>query len=104
MTEAREWTAKPEQPLAIPAEYARCQANEVTILSSKAIREFRCASYEVLGPVCKFHDVLIDTSERNARGKVTLQRVSYHPEVILANTGFMAVPVPKNGASEPPAD
>ena len=91
---SQEWTAKPEEPLAIPSEYVTGLAYDIMILSSKNLKTFQCRSYELNGQTCKFLDVIMDTGERNARGKVTLQRVSYHPEVILANTGFMAIPLP----------
>lgn len=92
--ESKEWTAKPDELLMIPEEYQKCLVYEITILSAKKLMIFQCASYEVNGQVCKFHDVLLDSSDKNTRGKVTLQRVSYHDEVILANTGFMAWPLP----------
>ena len=102
---SKEWTAKPDEQLMIPEEYNRCFVYDITILSAKRLMNFQCASYELDGQTCTFYDVILDTSEKNARGKVTLQRVSYHENVILGNTGFMAVPIPANAepsASETP--
>ncbi len=92
--QSKEWTTKADEQLLIPQEYQRCLVYDITILSAKRMMNFQCASYKLDGQTCTFHDVLLDTSEKNARGKVTLQRVSYHEVVILGNTGFMAIPIP----------
>ncbi|MDD5510466.1 MAG: hypothetical protein PHI12_06635 [Dehalococcoidales bacterium] len=91
---AKEWTAKPDGQLMIPEEYSKCLAYDVTILSAKKMMNFQCGGYETNGQTTTFRDVLLDSSEKNARGKVTLQRVSYHDVVVLGNTGFMAIPIP----------
>ncbi len=99
--QSREWTAVPEEKLKIPEEYYRDQNYEILILSAKkTFSQITCTDYELEGDVCKLHRVFIDTSEKNSRGKVTLQRVSYHEEVDLVNVGFMAIPLPRDSASE----
>ncbi len=102
--ESKEWTAKAGEELLIPADYINDLAFEIMVLSSKKLMTFQCASYKLNGQSCTFQGVILDTSERNARGKVTLQRVSYHEEVILANTGFMAIPIPRPATSAEPTD
>ena len=97
---SQEWTAKPDEQLMIPAEYLKGLAYEIIILSAKKLMTFQCASYNLDGNTCTFNGVIMDTSEKNARGKVMLQRVSYHEKIILGNTGFMAIPIPEPGASE----
>ena len=99
--ESKEWTAKPDEELAIPEEYLKGLAYEILVLSSKKVFTFRCVSYELKEQTTIFHRVIMDTSMRNARGDITLHRVSYHEQIILANVGFMAIPVPAE-ASPPP--
>lgn len=93
--ESKEWTAQPDSDLQIPAEYLTGLKYEILVLSSKKVFTFRCASYKLKGQTTIFQRVIMDTSLRNARGQITLQRVSYHDKVILANVGFMAIPVPE---------
>lgn len=104
--ESKEWTALPNEELKIPEEYLTGLKYEIIVLSSKKLFTFRCRDYSpgMTSNYCILSHVIIDTSKRNARGDVTLQRVSYHAEVILANVGFMAIPVPESEASETPAD
>lgn len=98
---AQEWTAEPGAELRIPEQYLTDLRYDITVLSSKKLFLFRCVGYSLDGNICTFHGVIIDTSKRNARGAVTLQRVSYHERVVLANVGFMAIPVPtETGVSE----
>lgn len=99
---SQEWTAKPDEQIMIPPQYLDKLSYEIIILSAKKLMTFQCASYELKGQVCIFHNVILDTSEKNARGKVMLQRVSYHEEIILGNTGFMAIPIPEPSASAIP--
>lgn len=88
---SQEWTAKPGELLEIPAEYLVDLKWDIMVLSSKKVTTLQCREYDQNG-VC--HGVIWDTSETNARGKVTLQRVSYHEVVYLVNVGFMAIPIP----------
>ena len=96
--ESKEWTAQAGEELRIPAEYLTGLKYEIIVLSSKKLFTFRCVDYSLDSNICSFHHVIIDTSKRNARGTVTLQRVSYHEQVILANVGFMAIPIPETEA------
>lgn len=100
--ESLEWTSDAKGQLLIPERYVKDLAYEIIVLSAKKLMTFQCVSYELDGQVCKFKGALLDTSERNARGKVTLQRFSYHAEVILGNTGFMAIPIPELSTSPTP--
>ena len=102
--ESKEWTANPDEELKIPAEYLTGLQYEILVLSSKKVFTFRCVSYELKEQATIFSRVIMDTSKRNAKGDITLHRVSYHEEIILANVGFMAIPVPENEASPPQAD
>ena len=108
MMESKEWTAKAGEQLLIPAEYLTGLQYEILVLSSKKVFTFRCANYELQGQTTIFNQVIMDTSKRNARGDVTLHRVSYHEHIILANVGFMAIPVPEteteSEVSPPQAD
>lgn len=102
--ESKEWTAKADEELRIPETYLKGLQYEILVLSSKKVFTFRCVSYKLKGQTTIFRRVIMDTSMRNARGDITLHRVSYHDKVILANVGFMAIPVPETEASPPPAD
>lgn len=99
--ESKEWEAKPGEELQIPAEYLTGLKYEILVLSSKKTFTFRCVKYSLKGQTTIFQGVIMDTSKRNARGDVTLQRVSYHEQVILANVGFMAIPVPEESEASP---
>ena len=102
--ESKEWTAaKPDEELKIPAEYLTGLNYEILVLSSKKVFTFRCVSYDLKEQTTIFRRVIMDTSMRNARGDITLHRVSYHEQIILANVGFMAIPVPDD-TSPPLAD
>ena len=98
--ESKEWTAKAGDQLRMPEQYLKGLKYEILVLSSKKVFTFRCVSYDLTGQTTIFHHVIIDTSMRNARGDITLHRVSYHEQIILANVGFMAIPVPESEASE----
>ena len=102
--ESKEWTAAPDEDLLIPEEYMIGLNYEIIVLSSKKVFTFKCAEYSLEGNVYTLHRVIIDTSKRNARGQVTLQRVSYHEKVMLANVGFMAIPIPESEVSQQSGD
>lgn len=99
--ESKEWTAPPDEELRIPAEYLTGLVYEVIVLSAKKLFTFKCGSYELSGQLSTFHRVIMDTSKRNARGDVTLQRVSYHEQITLGNTGFMLIPIPDEVSPQP---
>lgn len=90
------------EPLAIPAEYLQDLAYDIMILSAKTLKTFQCVDFKLDGQVFCFNRVIMDTSEKNARGRVTLLQVSYHEKVILGNTGFMAIPIPTPEDAGPP--
>lgn len=100
--ESKEWMAKPDEELQIPSEYLTGLQYEILVLSSKKVFTFRCVSYDLKEQTTIFHRVIMDTSLRNARGDITLHRVSYHGQIVLANVGFMAIPVPESETSPPP--
>lgn len=99
--ESQEWTAKASEELLIPPEYIKGLKYEILVLSSKKVFSFKCVSYKLKGQMTIFHRVIMDTSLRNARGDITLHRISYHKQIILANVGFMAIPVPESDTSPP---
>jgi hypothetical protein len=99
--ESKEWTAKAGEELRIPEGYLRDLKYEILVLSSKKVFTFRCVSYNLKGQTTIFRRVIMDTSMRNARGDITLHRVSYHEQVILANTGFMTIPLPEENQGDP---
>jgi hypothetical protein len=39
-----------------------------------------------------FTDVIMDTSKRDAEGRATLVRMTYHPQISLVNIPFMVLP------------
>lgn len=39
-----------------------------------------------------FYDVIMDTSKRDAEGRATLVRMTYHPQISLVNIPFMVLP------------
>jgi len=54
---------------------------------------FRCREYErAADGQWRFTGVVIDTSIKNAKGEVEMARLTYHPEVVLVNIGFMVIP------------
>lgn len=93
--ESKEWTFRPDEPPLIPKEYLTGLKYEILVLSSKKLFQFKCTDYVLEGQVCTFNNVIMDTSVRNARGDVKLQRISYHETIVLGNTGFMAIPIPE---------
>lgn len=102
--ESKEWTAKADEELQIPAEYLEGLKYEILVLSSKKVFSFRCTDYAIKGQVITCNNAIMDTSKRNARGDVTLQRVSYHDKIHLINVGCMAIPIPESEVSSPQAD
>jgi hypothetical protein len=99
--ESKEWIFKPDEPPLIPKEYLTGLKYEILVLSSKKIFQFKCRDYALNGQVCVFNHVIMDTSERNARGQIQLQRISYHETIVLGNTGFMAIPIPETEITSP---
>lgn len=97
--EQNQWEAGPGEDLAIPEAYVTGLKYEIVVLTEKKAYTFRCADYEPMhegANAWRCIGVIIDTSKRNPKGEVTLKRLSYHPEVTLANVPFMAIPAPEN--------
>ncbi len=93
LLEQNQWQAGPDEELSIPEVYITQLKYEIVVLDQKKEFTFRCSEYEfkAIG-VCRFSNVIIDTSKLNAKGDVELKRVTYHPEIVLANVPFMVVP------------
>ena len=92
----REFTAEPNEDISIPKELITCLKYEIVVLDVKKVKLFRCQNYyRDPDNSWRFTNVIIDTSKRNARGDVTLKRVTYYPEVRLVNAGFMVIPAPE---------
>ena len=93
LLEQSQWEAGPDEELKIPEVYIRQLKHEIVVFTQKKEFTFRCSDYEfkAIG-VCRFSNVIIDSSKLNTRGDVELKRVTYHPEIVLANVPFMVVP------------
>lgn len=96
LSEQREWEGKPGE-VTIPEAYLKELRHEIVVFTRKerggSDFTFRCKEYqEGSSGQWRFDGVIIDTSKRNAKGDVELARVTYHPEVVLVNIGFMVVP------------
>ena len=94
--EQNQWEAGPNEDLKIPEGYITGLQYEIVVQWLKKTFTFRCRDFKCQeGNVYKFEGVIIDTSKRNPKGEVELMRITYHPELILANIGFMVVPAPE---------
>lgn len=102
----REWEGKPGE-VTIPEAYLKGLCHEIVVFTRKerggSDFVFRCKEYQegsgsYRSVAWKFSGVVIDTSKLNAQGEVTLARVTYHPEVVLVNIGFMVVQAPEDAA------
>jgi len=95
LSQQREWSGKPGA-LTIPPEYIRGLRHEIIVFARKerggSDFSFRCKSFKWHGRKWEFKHVIVDTSKKNAEGEVELARLTYHPEVKLANIGFMVLP------------
>ena len=95
--EQNQWEAGPDEELKIPETYITQLKYEIVVLAQKKEFTFRCSAYEqVQGDAWRFSNVIIDTSKLNAKGEVELKRITYHPEIVLANAPFMVVPAVEN--------
>ena len=91
--EQNQWEARPDEDLKVPEALIRQLKYEIVVLGQKKEFTFRCSEYkQVRGGAWQFAKVIIDTSKLNAKGDVELKRVTYHPELVLANVPFMVVP------------
>lgn len=97
LLEQNQWETGPDEELKIPEVYITRLHYEIVVLDQKKEFTFRCEKYKVArGGVCRFKNVIIDTSKLDARGEVELKRVSFHPEIVLFNVPFMALPAPED--------
>ena len=100
LNKQREWIGKPGQlpdDLALPEAYLKPLRYEIIVFVRKerggSDFSFRCREYErIADGEYEFKGVIIDTSKRNSKGEVELARLTYHPEVVLVNVGFMVIP------------
>jgi hypothetical protein len=99
--EQNQWEAGPDEELKIPEALIRQLKYEIVVFTQKKEFSFRCSSYEFKAiSVCRFSNVIIDTSKLNAKGDVELKRITYHQEIVLANVPFMVVPAPEEVAAD----
>ncbi len=96
LLEQNQWEAGPDEELSIPEVYITQLKYEIVILGQKKEFTFRCSEYEwIEGGAWRFANVIIDSSKLNAKGEIELKRVTYHPEIVLVNVPFMAIPAPE---------
>lgn len=96
LLEQNQWQAGPDEQLKIPGLYLRRLKFEIVVFTMKKDFTFRCSEYEqVPGGGYRFANVIIDTSKLNPKGEVELQRVTYHPEIVLVNVPIMVMPAPE---------
>lgn len=103
LSKQKEWEGKPGE-LAVPEAYLRDLRHEIVVFARKerggSDFTFRCKKYERTSDgQWKFSGVIIDTSKLNAKGEVELARITYHPEVVLVDIGFMVVPAPEDAGT-----
>ena len=100
LSKQKEWEGKPGE-VTIPEAYLKGLRYEIVVFTRKerggSDFTFRCREYEQASDgQWRFGGVIIDTSKLNAAGDVMLARITYHPEVVLVNIGFMVVPAPED--------
>jgi len=96
LQEQDQWEAGPGEEIKIPEVYISRLKFEVVVFTTKKSFTFRCSEYKwIEGAAWRFANVIIDTSKLNPKGEVELQRFTYHPEIVLANVPFMAMPAPE---------
>jgi len=91
--EQNQWEAGPDQELKIPEAYITQLRYEIVVFGRKKEFTFRCKKYEPTeANAWRFEAVIIDTTKKKPGGEIELKRLSYHPELVLANVPFMIVP------------
>ncbi len=96
LREQNQWEAGPDEELKIPEALITQLKYEIVVLDQKKEFTFRCSEYkQVRGGAWQFANVIIDTSKLNPKGEIELKRVTYHPEIVLVNATFMAMPAPE---------
>lgn len=96
----KEWEGKPVE-VTIPEAYLKGLRHEIVVFTRKerggSDFTFRCREYEKSSDgQWRFSGVIIDTSKLNAKGDVELVRITYQPEVVLVNIGFMVIQAPED--------
>ena len=99
LSKQKEWSGTPGK-LKISEVYIRDLHYEIVVFTRKerggSDFAFRCRQYERTSDgQWRFEGVVIDTSKKTAQGEVELSRLTYHPEVMLVDIGFMVVPAPE---------
>ena len=99
----REWSGRPGE-LKIPESYIKDLRYEIVVFARKerggSDFTFRCRQYERTAEgQWRFAGVIIDTSIKNPQGEVELARLTYHPEIMLVDIGFMVLPAPEAAAT-----
>ncbi len=83
----REWTAKPDQRLEIPAELTAAVTVRARLHVGREVLTLRARAHEILGPGwIRFTGVLVDTSDRH-EGVTLRRRVTFRPELTVYCTG-----------------
>ena len=100
LSKYREWSGKPKE-VAVPEVYTKDLRYEIVVFVRKerggSDFTFRCCDYKrTRDGQWRFSGVIMDTSKLDAAGEVELARITYHPEVVLVNIGFMVVPAPED--------
>jgi len=94
--EQSQWEAGPNEDLKIPEGYITGLQYEIIVQWQKKTFTFRCQNFSKREDnAWRFENIIIDTSKRNPKGEVDLKRLTYHPELILVNMGFLVVPAPE---------
>ncbi len=97
LLEQNQWEASPNEELTIPEAYVTQLRYEIIVFGYKKEFTFRCKNYEPAeANAWRFEGVILDTSKKNPRGELELKRLTYHPELVLVNLGFMVVPAPED--------
>lgn len=102
LKESREWTGKPGQyfgNLVLPQAYLKPLHYEIVVFVKKERGghdfSFQCKDYEYTPKHgWRFEHVIIDSSIKD-QDQVKLAKLSYHPEVMLVNLGFLVLPIPE---------
>jgi len=100
LSKQKEWEGKPGE-VTIPEAYLKGLQHEIVVFTRKerggSDFTFRCREYDQdREGQWRFSGVIMDTSKLDAAGEVELARITYHPEVVLVNIGFMVVPAPED--------
>ena len=98
LNKQKEWSGKPGE-VTVPEAYLKDLLFEMIVFARKerggSDFTFQCREYErTAAGEYAFRGVDIDTSIKNVKGEVELARLTYHPEIMMVNLGFMVIPAP----------